>query len=75
MVALLPLAFGCVLIETVAALEFSATVGAKTRRGKQVQIPLRDLPLYETALAFARDSRTTPFAKRLLSDLLSGVSL
>src|SRR5262249_4954726 len=59
-----PLAFGRALLERVAAIDFPATVWAKTQRGKWVRISLHDVPVYGAALALARECFTTGIVPR-----------
>jgi hypothetical protein len=64
MSAFLPLAFGRVALERIGPMDFSETVGAKTRLGTWIQIPLRDVPVYGAALALARESYTNGIVPR-----------
>jgi len=54
--AFLPLAFGRAALETMGPIDFGETVMAKTHNGVWIQIPLSDVPVYEAALALARES-------------------
>jgi hypothetical protein len=64
--AFLPLAFGRAVIEAKWQIDFGKTVSAQTRTGAWVEIPLRDLPLYQAALSLARESYKTGLVPREL---------
>ena len=55
LVALVPTAFGWTALEKFGITDFAPSISAPTRAGGRVDIPLKELPLFDEALALARE--------------------